>query len=211
MNPINYQAFCYPDDLRHALQTPTTHGDYSYCTDGRIMIKIPALPEPEYRDKDKCTSLQTFEKVFSTAGANITFDARPISELIGDHPPEPCDTCKGAKVVEKAECDHCEGDGYLDCECCGQERECPTCKGDGFIEGTGHQMECSTCRGEGFKPQLLPIGISQITEKYARLIQTLPDAVVFLPKSESEPITFKFTDGHGAIMPVRKSQSGGAK
>jgi len=37
-------------------------------------------------------------------------------------------------VPETIECEDCDGTGFIECDCCGNERECGFCEGEGKIE-----------------------------------------------------------------------------
>lgn len=74
---------------------------------------------------------------------------------------KPCPTCEGSGVcadckgTKKVECDECDGEGTIYCECeCGHEheRECRTCRGDGTVDCEACILNpgvCHPCKGTG--------------------------------------------------------------
>lgn len=92
------QTFCSTDDTRLAIQAPWTNEDYTFATDGRILVRVPPVAEvPDNPNAPrKTTELQW--RLFETA------EFAPLPEL-----PEP----------ERAECSNCGGFGM--------EHECPDC------------------------------------------------------------------------------------
>lgn len=113
---IDLQQFCGKDETRPYLMKPFTFGDFSYATNGHIMVRVPKRAGVEPPSK-------SFNPEKPLEGLEQASFAAPKFKL----PPQPSgDT----------ECEACDGRGYEhncpDCECM-----CRACDGSGSaaVEG----------------------------------------------------------------------------
>ncbi len=113
------KKFCADrDDIRYHLCEPCTVGDYTYATNGHLIIRSPKFDGVEENSK-----FPSMDKVFDKAG------------MPGDFVPVPT----MAMPLPK-DCDHCEGRGEHECTC-GDNHECHYCDGTGKVENIdGHKI-----------------------------------------------------------------------
>lgn len=114
---IDLKKFCGTEETRPYLHNPFSRGDFTYATNGRIMVRVPrqdGVPDVEMPDGRKLD----VEKPFHEAGP------RPES-MMPLHLKLPETTTE--------ECEECEGRGFEhdcpDCEC-----PCTECDGSGQAE-----------------------------------------------------------------------------
>lgn len=106
---MDLQLFCGNEPDREYLQTPFSHGGFTYATNGHIMVRVPQVAGVRKQTKDGTWDAPMKglpEATFSPLAHN------PLP----DHPLGPCTICAG--------------EGYQhdcpDCSCA-----CPACKGSG--------------------------------------------------------------------------------
>jgi hypothetical protein len=114
---VDLHPFCGSDEIRPYLMKPFSFGDFSYATNGHILVRVPKREGVEPPDKkfnpDK--PLADLEKASFTA---------PIFKL----PPQP---------AADTECEACDGRGYEhDCPHC--ECTCHACAGTGSQAAEGN-------------------------------------------------------------------------
>lgn len=110
-NPLTLeqlQPFCSTDEKRQLLHKPFSRGEWTYATDGKIMIRVPLI-----------------EGVMaSDIAAEQCFITTPAQEVpIPDFIPEPV----------TRECQKCRGEGECRCLSCGSDFGCKSCDGRGSI------------------------------------------------------------------------------
>lgn len=94
--------------------------------------------------------------------------------------------------TEKGECPACDGRGF--------DHECPDC-----------ECICESCKGEGDidveRRISAAIGLKIFSLHYIRMMLSLPGIeMATLPNQVDEkPILFRFSDGVGALMPLRSA------
>jgi hypothetical protein len=89
---IDLMKFCAPDSIHRAIQCPFSLGDWTYSTDGHILVRVPRrvaiLPNVDnnFMVRFRRKFLPTFEAVI----AERTFAPLPDHEFVPGHPAEPC-------------------------------------------------------------------------------------------------------------------------
>jgi hypothetical protein len=109
------QTFCSTDsDPRYReIQRPFSRGDWTWATDGHLIIRVPRL---QAVSEGAAVTLKIIEDTIAACRNDTT---RPIGTL-----PEP--------TTIRIECDHCNGTGRKhDSPCC--NCECSECDGDGWL------------------------------------------------------------------------------
>jgi len=182
---IDLQKYCDPSRERIAI--PFSAGEFTYATNGHILIRVPRRDDIA-ESSDAPTP--NVEELFS---ANpMPPDAVPIS----DHKIPYLTLPKGYTET----CDHCGGSGCKhDCPSC--ECDCETCNGVGEITVTADEVMQSVC-----------IGTAIFNARYVRWILELPGLIV--PKDvagmrqfepPAQPMPFKFDGGEGLLMMCRST------
>lgn len=128
MTEIDLKPFCGTDETRPYLCVPFSHGDFSYATNGHIMVRIPRSGDLPEQTKNIATNWDApFEG----------FEAATFSPVKVNLPPP----------IADVECESCEGRGQEhdcpDCECI-----CPECEGSG-LESADHGIS-TTIRGHTY-------------------------------------------------------------
>lgn len=106
---LDLKQFCGTDPFRPYLLTPFSAGDFSYATNGNLMVRIPRLPElPE---QDKIAKWDAPLEGIETR----TFAPLPHGP-IPDVPESECEVCSGrGRDHECPDCEcicgHCHGSG----------------------------------------------------------------------------------------------------
>lgn len=174
---LDLKRFCATaqDDYRKWLHTPFSIGEFTYATDGAIMIRVPLVaewPAPENRKLDvHCADL------FKSLG-EVTF----ISPL-------PATTPSDVETSEEVECEACDGRGH--------DHECPDC--------TCTCDNCGGSGNEKKVDKISTVFHGNIYRlKYVREILALP-GIEIAPDSVNEPkrvpLLFRFDSGAGVLMP----------
>lgn len=188
--------FCDPD--REKQRGPFSLGEYTYATNGHILVRVPRLVDvPEW------------EAVNEKAAA--MFDGLDYAALdaalvdIPDFPqpdPEICTVCKGSSKISK--CPECDGEGEVLLENDHHEYECTckTCAGDGKV--SGNESVCSSCHGSGKKAvwAKISVGCTHLSSHYLTMLKDLPGMRI----APTEPVKgnyFKWNEGDGLLMPMR--------
>ena len=206
MKPItlqDLQKFCIRDEARYELTHPFTVGDYTYATDGRIAIRVPALPEADATPKKTNPT-----SIFADDPATYTPIELPPGWQEFPQLTKICADCKGVgKCPERIECDECCGSGEAECPTCHQDHDCPECQGKGDVRGDPNAT-CEACRGDKFIEVMTTISGNRgeifFSDVYLRRIHTLPDvALSHKLDNPSLPAAFVFTGGEGRVMPLR--------
>lgn len=220
---IDLQPFCSGTGKRLELQSPFTYGDYTYATNGHIMVRV------ERRDDVDEEAIGTKAFVFRgylTGLPDITFSPFPTVVLppLEAHVPKPCKSCNATGRIYKVLCVNCHGSGLVTCHACDHENDCRTCDGYGVrerpatTEDAADKVEdCDNCGGSGDASTdddriiYARCGPYFIDRRYVVLMQTLPGIEIDLGRSDLyegkstypvKPILFRFDGGIGAIMPL---------
>src|SRR5688500_6378953 len=106
---MNLEPFCADPDTRPSLSIPFLLNGYDYATDGRIMIRVAACGEHQFRADAPNGSV---EKYINRESGDFhplpPFDPWTAEDM------KPCDTCGGFGGCETAndECPDCKGWGH---------------------------------------------------------------------------------------------------
>lgn len=201
MNLQDLKKFCSTDHTRPTILKPFTQDGFTFATDGRILVRIPAIEGgaddgPEDSIRVIPSDLKNYQPV----------QLPPNWESI-IQPETPCHTCEGTGSIGK--CRHCQGHGEIECETCGHEEYCRPCQGTGKAsskETQGYTEPCEDCDGRGKTTELVKISLNRgacfLDLRYLRLAATLPNLRLrFL--DEHSVLRMDFESGDGAIMPIR--------
>lgn len=112
---MDLQKYCSEDERRINIRTPFTRGEFTYATNGHILVRVPRQEDAPERD-----DAPHAERVYDPPAANAG-EYLPIS-----FPRLPKWEC------EKDECPSCDGRGTdhdcPDCQC-----KCDDCSGNGEV------------------------------------------------------------------------------
>ena len=209
---IDLKQFC-SDETRPRIAEPWSDGNYSYATDGHILIRVPR--RKDVRDAkdvpDGAIEIERFENIFKQEPKKWF----PIGKI----------------KLEKIECNKCEGTGlaYTCPECGGKgytsasnkfsdydDLKCMTCDGSGTISKEQAErliknnvlpenyFECEKCAGRGwvYKDEITKFGVAKFSNVLLSRISALPNCKIGI-FGELEPARFIFDGGDGIIMPTR--------
>ncbi|MCP3177282.1 hypothetical protein MJO47_09245 [Desulfuromonas sp. KJ2020] len=191
------ESFCSQDNEKHKLTQPFSIGEFTYATDGRVMIRVV-----------KEESVESIENPVDVT--KIPWDHSELDDWhplpnynLEDLPQEKCKECRGH--LRTSECPECSGDGFVEFEntynC--YSVDCQTC--DGFGDVPDHEGDiCEVCSGTGIHLRI-PIawGASHITVLYLEKIKKLPNVKMSKFGDGLEPFRFIFDGGVGLVMPYR--------
>lgn len=187
---INLKKFYSDDDTRERLKNPHSRGEYTYATNGHILIRVPRRSDvPENDQAPNCEGLFNEAEKREYVWAPIPPDVPPV-------------------VREIIDCDMCDGKGreYFDDE--GRYKTCDECSGSGKLESV-------KTVGVEFKLGEKTIFLDN---RYVLLIAELPNAEIGLTELaavpsnisrwDAAPVKFRFDDGNGLrgdglLMPRR--------
>lgn len=198
---MDLQKFCSTDLTRVNINKPFSRGEYTYATNGHILVRIARIGdigEQEKSDKFKPTEPETL------FAAVKDYPYHPIPDI-----PVPlskdCFKCAGTGKTKT--CPECDGDGEVhfstrwnDYTC-----ECESCNGDGLlVNGKGPDQTCDKCDGSGkiIETKNYEASGRLYNGLYLSWLKELPDCVLAAAEG-TEPGHFKFTGGDGLIMPLR--------
>jgi hypothetical protein len=106
---IDLQPFCSTDATRRpTICQPFSCGDWTYATNGHIMVRVPRRP-----DVGEVKNAPMAEKLFDQCGPTADMRPLPQFEFPEPDPSEPCATCDGRGTVH--DCPDCS----CGCEQCG--------------------------------------------------------------------------------------------
>jgi len=123
------------DRGRHRMRSPCTHGGWTYATDGRLIVRIPApesidVPRPDYFPGADEIMKNFDPSLCTTPFPDITTETKQVV----------CPHCPPGK------CKKCDGDGELECWHCGFTNECKECEGTGETDYSGDCKVCNNTR-----------------------------------------------------------------
>lgn len=196
---IDLIKFCSKDKTRFQIGKPWSRGEYTYATDGHIIIRISRLADvsenPDAPDGDNLF-------IQSAKVRERTWHTIPLYTLKR----EPCKNCNGDGYFQK--CENCEGSGYVG----RNDRDCSDCNGDGFqscAKIDRGAYSCEDCNGEGLgRPQCCVDFmegekiLARFQGAFLELIKDFPNVQLGIYK-DTEPAIIKFDGGEGLLMPMR--------
>lgn len=192
---------------RDRVKTPYSIGDFTYATNGHLIVRIPKLddvgPVPDPVDPSRIFSYKTDYN--DSEMQLLPKEYHKTEKLI-------CSSCRGHKIISL--CDDCEGDGVVHFESeLGHEYEfeCIECNGYGVLSKNNLHFdkdkatECTTCGGEGETIKSFPVKIGQnnFQSDYINKLLTLPNLRFSSPDPEQDAVYFRFDGGDGFIMRYR--------
>lgn len=204
---IDLTKYCCHNETRTYISKPWSHGDYTYATNGHVMLRVPRR-----EDVPENPAAPDVEKVIASALAPIDMKPFPTCTLPAG---EKCKHCHGKG--RGYPCLNCGGEGEAECPTCSHIDECKECNGKGYALEPwkdGQQDEwCSFCDGDGVQweshPDLYLAPNNAISIRYARWLQDLPNCQITMTPApiggHTAAIPFRFDAGEGWIMPVRPS------
>lgn len=116
---IDLTKFCSVDETRVPLLKPWRDGEFTYASDGRVVLRVAA--EPGDVANDKAPSAERMAPYF---------DPFIVDDLAWQKLPE-------LPEAKFEECDKCDGDKVHECDC-GHQHDCPACEGSGKVEIQDH-------------------------------------------------------------------------
>ena len=193
------KKFCATDAGHINLATPFSKGEYSYATNGYILIRVPRLADvPERDDAPSTDSLFPYKdppEWFALTEIAMP-DVAPITE-------KTCPDCNGIVGEEGAECPECDGDGIVefDNRYSDYEIDCKTCDGEGKIK------KCETCNSTGKieVKSLNPVAVggAHFQLHYLLLLKELPNCKIGPAEKPMGQAPFQFDGGDGLLMPMK--------
>lgn len=169
---INLEMFCSGPD-RPELAQPFSIGEWSYASNGHIMVRVPRredVPENEADLPKKAPGL--FPK------AKPRF--RRVPKLLPDD--------AELAVTTTEDCFECAGTGRGHPDCAACRCTCPDCDGEGTITTKTYAQ--------------VKVGKVPFCVLYISWMQSLPDLEIG-PARRMTPLSFRFDGGEGLLMPVR--------
>lgn len=188
--------FC--DLEREALCAPFSLGEYTYATNGHLLVRVPRLAGvPEWDALNEKAAVMFDGIDFATLNAALV-------EIPDFQQPETekCPACKGAGKITR--CPECGGSGYIEFETDYNDYEvvCESCHGHGTT--IGDEQICDCCNGTGTKKVIkrIDVGCAGFSSHYLAMLKELP-GVLIAPAGLDRPAYFKWDDGDGLLMPMR--------
>lgn len=188
--------FCDAD--HHKMFKPFTFGNYSYASNGHLLVRVPRVKE--------CEAWESLNEraaaMFDSLDMPTILDA--LIEIPDFQQPESenCTVCKGSGKITK--CPECDGSGYVEFENDYNEYEvyCKNCNGHGSI--IGEESVCESCDGTGKKKIMkrIDVGCTGFSHIYLNMLKALPGMKI-APIEPTQANYFKWDEGDGLIMPMR--------
>lgn len=192
--------FCHPSS-RHNIDKPFSRGEWTYATDGKIIIRVPRV---EGYDEDK--GPKNVEQMFNQAEfmrAVTVWQPLPPFKL----ETKECDWCKGKGYVKP-----CNAFGNPEIKCGnGEWKKCERHNDDctiGCDSTDKGAVVCEECFGTGTEKVNSgtvmngAVGKTKVNAIYLDMIKDLPN-VQIAPHDENSFFRVKFDGGEGLLMPMR--------
>lgn len=111
---IELSQFCSKDESRPYICAPFSFGDFTYATNGHILVRVAR--RPECGEQDVLMEASLGKIIACHDGAEF----EPLPAFI-------------VPAEERTECTECDGSGkeHSDCKCC--RHKCPECEGEGTV------------------------------------------------------------------------------
>lgn len=191
--------FCHSSTL-YNIDKPFSRGEWTYATDGRIMIRVPRVDGYD-EDKGPKDVADMFQQAVSREDFPV-WQPLPDFKLVHKH----CPACNGygwQVYCPEVGNPYCYGFGEDD-KCRGYDDEClRPCN-----PGTDKAKPCEICNGTGSMPvnqgPVVDGTVSKvrINAIYLDKIKGLP-GVQIAPYDSNSVIQIKFAGGEGLLMPMR--------
>ena len=215
---IDFRKFCSNSVRSNFYKEPFTKDNYTYATNGEILIRVDSIPEIVITNTLKVEELFESNKI---NGNEIWIDL-PRFEIVE----RDCIGCKGTGKITI--CKECNGSGGLQFSsiCNVYDVECLSCGGREVVNSNG---KCEDCEGTGkYKEYSNPIietsvketeeffGVDETIREHSswkkikimingmhlEMIQDLPNIKIALQDSSTKVIKLKFDGGIGLLMPM---------
>ena len=196
---IDLTKFCSKDKTRSQINKPWSRGEYTYATDGHILIRVLRLADVP-------------EDPAAPNGDNIFVQSVKIQERTWHAIPpytlerKLCRNCHSDGYFQK--CDNCEGSGYVR----RNDRDCSDCDGEGFkscAKLDRGAYPCEDCAGEGLgRPECCVDFmkgekiLARFQGAFLELVKDFPNVQIGIFK-DMEPAIIKFDGGEGLLMPIK--------
>lgn len=167
---LNLLPFCDPESTRYSLGEPFVSRGHLVATDGMKLVCVPTS-DPETVDRKLPNVWEIIKK--RASGELVAWPEALYSDKV-----QTCRRCKGNGGAHNRECEHCDGEGTIECCECGSEVDCDECDGNGAVICG----KCPDCKGakECAQPYSIEVGGRLIAWANDQAIRTLPN-VKFLP------------------------------
>ena len=199
MTPEELKKFCADeDDCRYYTHEPFSRGDYTYATEGHLIVRVPRLDLVETdRSREATKRLgEKVERMFADRNKAAELLPIPAVDLL---PITTCGDCGG--TGKNAECPECDGNKEVEFSNAYHDYEftCETCNGTGRVEG-----ECDNCNGTGRVETFASteVGNARFQNKYLHMIAALPNSKIAPDGNNGAYVTFD--GGEGLLMPIRR-------
>jgi hypothetical protein len=178
------------------LATPFSSGEYTYATNGYVLVRVPRLADiPERED---APAIDKVNKLFD----HYKGEYSPIPD-VGPIKTKPCPECEGTGKFQT--CPECDGSGIVEFDNDYNEYDftCETCNGKGRF-ADGKELDCEKCLGTGkiVETESVDAAGRKYDKKYLLMLKKLPNCKLAVGK-ELDPAHFIFDGGDGIIMPMR--------
>jgi len=197
-NPLEcfvMQYGLFLDQSREELKEPWSEDGYTFCSDGHILLRLPAIagilrPPP-------------FDRKMPWPDAALLPEMTKAKRVkVGT---EKCSFCKGSGEV--LTCPDCEGLGIVSWDVGKHEYEhdCYECDGTGFIN-SGDGDKCEECDGTGriIKVEAAHVsGCEGISNVKMNKLATLPGCMFSRETIFDDVFYFRFEGGDGLVMAIR--------
>lgn len=118
------------DKIRPSLMTPFSNEDYCFATDAHKLIAIPKTIITLAVDRDEpALSKKAVEMIVKKPYREYPINTQYALDVFNPHI-NLIDELDKSGITE---CDKCQGEGEVECPCCGNLSECPDCRGTGEL------------------------------------------------------------------------------
>lgn len=166
------QKFCHPE--RESLGQPWTAGNFTYATDGRLIVRVPrladVLPNP--------AAPQGVYKIIFDDSPHAA-ESLPVGGFV--IPP----------LAGTAKCRNCGGSGQHFCDDCDSRHDCEKCNTTGRIPEQAIRVE------------IFGASVSHLLLNAIKDLPNCRIAASALPPEQFRALAFFFDGGEGRLMPMK--------
>lgn len=177
INKINLAPFCSADETRAVIMSPFRIGEWTYATDGRVLLRVPASDYPaEEKEKAPKVNKTDFGLCWNHDElSNEFWQPLPPVEIL----------------TEEVRCEQCGGTGLDECPHCYHESDCLECHSKGMITRQ--------------TPNDVMVGQFRFASHYILKIRELTNIQIWLnPSADCHKVaSLRFDGGCGYLMPMR--------